>query len=151
MPVAKSPFAMATGVPRHQARPAAKGSRSLTARLSACLHPMCRSVVWTNACPQQELDLLQFAARSVAQSRAGPPQVVRCQFLDPTRAAQSFNIPDDIPGDPVSPYVPLFRIERNSLPFEIEALSVQRSTAFFAQAGTVRTWPAFPTRSTIAQ
>jgi hypothetical protein len=36
---------------------------------------------------QQELDLLQFAARSVAQSRAGPPQGVGANALIPTCAA----------------------------------------------------------------
>jgi hypothetical protein len=75
-------------------------------------------------------------------------------FLIPTRAAQSFTTYQTtfwvIPPPHTAPF---FWIERNSLPFEIEALSLQRSTAFFTQAGTdtVRTWPAFPTRSTIAQ
>src|ERR1022692_558035 len=41
------PFAMGIGAvgPERQARPEANGSRSFTARLRSCLHPMYRSVV----------------------------------------------------------------------------------------------------------
>jgi hypothetical protein len=51
--------------------------RSLTASRNRCLH---RDV------PQQGLDLFQFAAGSVTESGARPPQIVRrelrdCQFL----------------------------------------------------------------------
>jgi hypothetical protein len=53
------------------------------------LHPMYRSVVWTDACPTG-IDLLQFAGPTVAQSRPGPPQVGGANFLTPTHAAQSF-------------------------------------------------------------
>jgi len=104
--------------------------------------------------PQQELDLFQFAARGVTQPCAGPPEVVGCQRRDSSSGRTSFhNVPDHIPRDTGAHTVPFFLIERNSLPFEIEAFSVQWSTAAFTQAGTgtVRTWPALPTKSTIAQ
>lgn len=53
---------------------------------------------------QQALDLLQFAARSVAQSRAGPPQGVGCQRLNANlRRAPLDYVPDDILGDSVAP------------------------------------------------
>jgi hypothetical protein len=43
---------------------------------------------------EQELDLIQFAAREVAQSGARAPQVVRGQLVDP---GVSRGGPDDIP------------------------------------------------------
>ncbi len=55
--------------------------------------------------PEQELDLLQFAAGDVAQSRAGPPEVVGCQRRDSSPGRTSLDdVPDDILGDTVPPY-----------------------------------------------
>jgi hypothetical protein len=98
--------------------------------------------------------LLQFATRSVAHSRAGPPPVVGCQRGNSSAGRTGLDdIPEDVLGDTVAHTVPFLRIERNSLPLPIVALSAQRSTAVFTRAGTgtVRKWPALPTRSTIAQ
>src|SRR4051812_32318605 len=46
---------------------------------------------------QKELDLLQFAAADMAQSRAGPPEVIGCQCHDCSPGRTSLNdVPDDI-------------------------------------------------------
>jgi hypothetical protein len=99
---------------------------------------------------QQELDLLQFAAcgRHRRARSWGANAVI------PSRVAQALTTYQmTFWVMPLPHTVPFFRIERNSLPLATGALSVQRSTVAFTQActGTVRTWPAFPTRSTIAQ
>src|SRR5688572_8788409 len=56
---------------------------------------------------EQELDLVQFAARQVAQTRAGSSQIVRRQFVD---AGASSRRADDVPQHlrrhAVSPYAP---------------------------------------------
>ena len=57
---------------------------------------------------QQELDLLKFAARGVAQAGASPSQVVGGEFLDSDAGrAVLHNVPDDILGDPVAPDFPV--------------------------------------------
>jgi len=53
---------------------------------------------------QQELNLLQFAASGMAQSRACSSQVVGCQRGDSgTGSTGLYDVPDDILGDPVAP------------------------------------------------
>ena len=55
---------------------------------------------------EQKLDLIQFAAREVAETGAGAPQVVRGQLLDPGASRRGA---DDIPehlGSAVSPNAP---------------------------------------------
>src|SRR5947207_16021975 len=59
--------------------------------------------------PQQELNLLQFAAGRVAQSRACSPQIVRCQRGDSgTDGTGLHDLPDDVLGDTVAPYGSIF-------------------------------------------
>jgi hypothetical protein len=54
------------------------GREALTARgeRMRCLHPRYRSVIWIET-SEQKLDLLQFAACSVAQPSTGPAEIVR--------------------------------------------------------------------------
>jgi hypothetical protein len=55
---------------------------------------------------QQELNLLQFTAAIVAEFRAGPPQVVRCNVLQAcSRAAGSDHVPDNVLRDAVAPHL----------------------------------------------
>jgi hypothetical protein len=58
-----------------------------------------------NGCvAQQELNLLQFTAAIVAEFRAGPPQVERCNVLQAcSRAAGSNHVPHDILREAAAP------------------------------------------------
>ena len=60
-----------------------------------------------NGCmPEQELNLLQLTAAIVAQFRAGPPQVVRCNVLQAcSRAAGSNHVPHDILRKTAAPHL----------------------------------------------
>src|SRR5262249_44136581 len=54
--------------------------------------------------PQQELDLLQFAAGGVAQAGAGAPTIVRRQFCNTSPAGVLLHdVPDHFFGDSLSP------------------------------------------------
>ena len=56
---------------------------------------------------KQELNLLQFASRYVAQPRAGPSQVVRRQLFDGGfRSELADNVPDDLLGHTLTPDPP---------------------------------------------
>lgn len=132
-----------------RALPRTAADRSSREPDPACIRCIVRSL---NGCvSEQELDLFQFTAGGVTQARAGSPEVVGCQLGDSGEGRA---------GPALTTYqmtfwvtFPFFRIDRKSRPLVTRAHSVQRSTAVFTQAGTgtVRTWPAFPTRSTIAQ
>src|SRR5580692_7859307 len=55
---------------------------------------------------QQELNLLQFTAAIMAEFRAGPPQVVRCNVLQAcSRAAGSDHVPHDILREAAAPHL----------------------------------------------
>ena len=55
---------------------------------------------------QQELNLLQFTAAIVAELRAGPTQVVRCNVLQAcSPAAGSDHIPDNVLRDAAAPHL----------------------------------------------
>src|SRR5687767_11690257 len=57
---------------------------------------------------QQELDLLQFTTRGVAQASASSPEVVGSQGLDSNTGRTPLDdVPDDILGDSVAPYCPV--------------------------------------------
>ena len=54
---------------------------------------------------QQELNLLQLTAAIVAQLRAGPPQVVRCNVLQAcSLAAGSDHVPDNVLREAAAPH-----------------------------------------------
>jgi hypothetical protein len=56
--------------------------------------------------PQQELNLLQLTTAVVAQLRAGPPQVVRCNVLQAcSLAAASDDVPNHILRDTFAPHL----------------------------------------------
>ncbi len=55
--------------------------------------------------PEQELDLIQFAAGQVAEPRASPTQIVRRELLDAgTASRRSDHLPEDPRRHPVSPH-----------------------------------------------
>ena len=55
--------------------------------------------------PQQELNLLQLTAATVAQFRAGSPQVMRCNMLQARSLAATLDhVPHDILRDAFSPH-----------------------------------------------
>ena len=59
--------------------------------------------------PEQELDLLEFAARNVAESGAGATQIVGRNLLDPDALREiPNNVPDHLFGYAISPDVPGF-------------------------------------------
>jgi hypothetical protein len=98
------PFAVAMGRRYRQARPTAKGSRSFTARVRFCLHPMYRSVVWTEACPKRNW-ICSSSPPAAWHRRA---QVLRRSWgargdSDAGRTGLD-DIPDDVLGDSVAPY-----------------------------------------------
>ena len=101
---------------------------------------------------EQELDLIQFATREVAEAGAGAPQVVRGQLVDAGACSRGA---DHIPrtfGDMPSPETrPALLIARNTGPCVTPAAAVHKSTRLFTQVGmgTVRTCPPLPTRSAI--
>jgi hypothetical protein len=56
--------------------------------------------------PQQELNLLQLSSPVMTQLRAGPPQVVRCDVLQPrSPTAGPDHVPHDILRDSSAPYL----------------------------------------------
>src|SRR6202140_943998 len=56
--------------------------------------------------PQQELNLLQFATAAVAQLRAGSPQIMRCNVLQPGSLAAGLDyVPHDILRDAFPPHL----------------------------------------------
>src|SRR6266581_5681736 len=56
--------------------------------------------------PEQELNLLKFTAAIVAQLRAGPPQVVRCNVLQACSfAAGSDHVPDNVLREAAAPHL----------------------------------------------
>jgi hypothetical protein len=56
--------------------------------------------------PEQELNLLKLTAAVVTQLRTGPPQVVRCNVLEPcSLAAGSDHIPDNVLRDATAPHL----------------------------------------------
>ena len=56
---------------------------------------------------QQELNLLQFSSRYVAQPRTSPAQVVRRQLVDGSfRSELADNVPDDLLGHALTPHPP---------------------------------------------
>src|SRR5882757_7011878 len=56
--------------------------------------------------PQQELNLLQLTAATVAQFRAGSPQVMRCNMLQACSLAATLDhVPHDILRDAFSPHL----------------------------------------------
>src|ERR1019366_8127080 len=56
--------------------------------------------------PQQELNLLQLATTAVAQLRAGPPQLMRCNMLQTRSLAAGLDyVPHDILRDAFSPHL----------------------------------------------
>lgn len=56
--------------------------------------------------PEQKLNLLQLTAAIMAQLRAGPPQVVRCNVLQACfLAAGSDHVPDNVLGDATAPHL----------------------------------------------
>jgi len=56
--------------------------------------------------PEQELDLLQLATAAVAQLRAGPPQVVRCNMLQAGSLAAGLDyVPHNILRDAFPPHL----------------------------------------------
>src|SRR5437016_1160434 len=56
--------------------------------------------------PEQELNLLQLTAAIVAQLRAGPPQVVRCNMLQAcSLAAGSDHVPDNVLREAAAPHL----------------------------------------------
>jgi len=55
---------------------------------------------------QQELNLLQLTATVVAQLRAGPPQIVRCNVLQAcSLATGSDHVPDNILREAATPHL----------------------------------------------
>ena len=64
---------------------------------------------------EQELDLIQFAARQVAQTGASAPQVVRGELVIPARAAAARTTSHSTLGDIPSPHTcPALLIARNT-------------------------------------
>jgi hypothetical protein len=61
-----------------------KPMRSFTTLRKRCLQPKYRSVVCTETCPQQELNLLQFTTGLMANAGTRPTEVVRSEGRDPT-------------------------------------------------------------------
>jgi hypothetical protein len=103
---------------------------------------------------QKELDLLQFSTSGMAPTGARPAKVMRGERLMPARFAQALTTYQTTFCVMPSPQtVPFLRIDLNSLPLTMGALAAHASSVFLTHAGmgTVRTRPALPTRSTIAQ
>jgi hypothetical protein len=104
---------------------------------------------------EQELDLFQFSSRIVAESGTRSPEIVRSEFEN----SQSFRVFLDNVSDyflcnlSVPQTTPLRQTHLKILPRAISATVNQSSIVCFTQLGmgTVRMWPPFPTRSTMAQ
>src|SRR5437867_938466 len=104
--------------------------------------------------PQQELYLFQFAACCVTEPGARPSQIVRralrnLQFL----GVHLDHVPKTFSVIPSPHTVSERQTQRNNLPVVISAAVNHSSKNCFTQfgTGTVRTWPPFPTRSTMFQ
>ena len=97
--------------------------------------------------PEQKLDLVQFAAGQVAQSRTGASQVVRGQLRDagfggPAAAARTTSH-STIAVIPLPQTRPPLLMARNTVPSVIHAAVIHAPIASLTQAGmgTVRTCP----------
>src|SRR2546427_298899 len=56
---------------------------------------------------EEELDLVQFAAGKMTQTRAGAPEIMRCKLVNPRSGCAIFNdFPEDLRRHPVSPDSP---------------------------------------------
>jgi hypothetical protein len=90
---------------------------------------------------QEKLNLFDLAPGTMAQSGAGPPEVMRCQFQD----SHSFRILlDDMPHNLVIslPHtIPVRQTRRNNLPCDMAEAVSHSSTVPLTQdgTGTVRT------------
>ena len=115
--------------------------------------PRYRSVVWTDAWPEQQLNLLQFAAGCPAHLRAAAPQIMRgdsgkagCFRIGPQK------LPDDLLAQCCSPGLGrLGSLAGIRDPPVKPTAEVHPSIATLVHVGigTVRTRPCLPTRSTI--
>ena len=77
---------------------------SLTATRSFCLHPRYFLGRLHADMSEKELDLLQFASRNMAQTRACAPQIVRRKVAQLSFRGKLFdNAPDHLLGDTFAP------------------------------------------------
>src|ERR1700724_965830 len=102
--------------------------------------------------PQEELDLLRLASRSMAEPSTGPAQIVRRQ-LRHADALGGFlhNVPNRLHRHAISP-CPSDFVDPAEFPRSIGAAPSQSSSSSVltqSGTGTVRTWPPLPTRSTM--
>jgi len=104
--------------------------------------------------PEQELDLLQFAATLVTQTGARATEVMRCDISKVAgRAGLLHNAPDDLGTETARAIRPALLIAREIWPLVIFASAIQVCSAAAIQygTGTVLTWPPLPTRSAKTQ
>jgi hypothetical protein len=109
--------------------------RSFTAERMRCLQPRYRSVVWIDTCPEQELNLLQFAARRVVQPSTYPPEIVRCEPLDASFVGVLAGRARLLFRQTFTPSFPFLLTRRNSLPPVNSAAWSQSSSSALTQSG----------------
>src|SRR5918994_1133052 len=102
---------------------------------------------------EEELDLIQFAARQVAQTGAGASQVVRRQFGDASRGGRRpYDVPGNLRRHPLPQTRPTLLMARNTVPAVMPAAVVHASMASLTQAPWARAdCPPLPTRSAITR
>jgi hypothetical protein len=103
---------------------------------------------------EQELDLIQFAAREMTETAHVRLRSWGASLSMQARAAAARTTSHSTFGDMPSPQIrPALLIARNTAPCVMAAATVHASTCLFTHVGmgTVRTCPPLPTRSTITQ
>ena len=103
---------------------------------------------------QKEQNLFQLSPSAVAETGARSSQIMRREFRDSQfPRVFLYYVPDHVLGDLRTQTVHFRLTHRNNLPCLMSAAFSHSSIVRFAHSGigTVRTCPAFPTRSTMAQ
>jgi hypothetical protein len=94
-------------------------------------------VVCTENMSQQELNLLQFTARTVAEASARAPKVMRCEIRDSKfPCILLHDVPDYFSVISFPQIVPVRHTRRKSLPPATLAAVNQSSMVRFTQSGT---------------
>lgn len=103
---------------------------------------------------EQKLDLFQFSARGMTELREGTPQIM-WRHLRQTEGFRIllYHVPNHSLRNAVTPSFACPTNASEQPPVEMPAEETHRSIAVFTHSGTgtVRIWPPFRMRSTIAQ
>ena len=103
---------------------------------------------------QEKLNLFQLAASTVTEAGARSSEIMRRKLGDSQSVRVLLHyVPDDLFSYFRPQAAPFRQTQRNNMPCRMAAAISQSSIVRFTQSGigNVRTCPAFPTRSTMAQ